>query len=117
MVSDYTAKTFLLAFQWFISRRGLCFQIHSDNGTTFQRADAALRRLVQEASSVSQEVKETIQTDGVQWTFISPRAPHFGGLLESVVKSFKHHLRTVVGDANPTFEEFSTLTATIEACL
>ena len=80
VVSDYAAKTFLLAFHRFVSRRGLCFQIHSDNGTTFQGADAELRRLFQETSSFSQEVKEAVQADGVQWTFIPPRAPHFGSL-------------------------------------
>lgn len=46
-----------------------------------------------------------------------PRAPHFGGLWEAAVKSFKHHLKGVVGDSKLTFEEFSTLIASIEACL
>uniref|UniRef100_A0ABD2W7B2 DUF5641 domain-containing protein n=1 Tax=Trichogramma kaykai TaxID=54128 RepID=A0ABD2W7B2_9HYME len=53
----------------------------------------------------------------MQWKFIPPRAPHFGGLWEAAVKAFKSHLKRVVGAATLTFEEFSTLTTQIEACL
>ena len=35
-------------------------------------------------------------------------APHFGGLWEAVVNSFKKHLKVVVGEAKLTFEELST---------
>jgi len=38
-----------------------------------------------------------LANDRVQWHFISPAAPHFGGLWEAGVKSFKFHLRRVVG--------------------
>ncbi|XP_014210347.1 uncharacterized protein LOC106640735 [Copidosoma floridanum] len=54
---------------------------------------------------------------GIIWEFIPPRAPHFGGLWEAAVRSFKYHLRRVVGENSLTFEEFSTLAAQIEACL
>ena len=117
IVSDYSTRTFLLAFQRFVARRGLCHTVYSDNGTTFHGADAELRRMFKETSSFSKEVAETISTDGVSWTYIPPRAPHFGGLWEAAVKAFKHHLKRVIGDAKLTFEEFTTLAARIEACL
>ena len=44
-------------------------------------------------------------------------APHFGGLWEAAVKSFKLHLRRVVGEARLTYEELTTILAQIEACL
>ena len=117
VVSDCTTQGFLAAFRRFVARRGLCSVINSDNATNFQGADAELRRLFDEASDSSQEIFRTLATEGIQWRFIPPRAPHFGGLWEAGVRSFKHHVRRVLGDAKLTFEEFSTLAAQIEACL
>jgi hypothetical protein len=52
-----------------------------------------------------------------QWHFIPPNSPHFGGLLESGVKSLKYHWKRTIGKALLTFEEFNTLIAQVEACL
>ncbi|GFT28904.1 integrase catalytic domain-containing protein [Trichonephila clavipes] len=53
----------------------------------------------------------------IDWNFIPPRSPNFGGLWESGVKSFKIHLKRVAGNSNLTLEEFITLLAEIEAVL
>ena len=106
-----------MAFKRFVSRRGLCQQVYSDHGTTFQGADAELQRNFREASEFNRDVAAAIQSDGVQWNYIPPRAPHFGGLWEAAVKSFKGHMKKVIGEHKLTFEEFSTLAACIEACL
>lgn len=63
------------------------------------------------------EVTAALTNQEMTWTFIPPKGPHFGGLWESKVKSFKHHLKRVTGDSTLTFEEFTTLTTQIEACL
>ena len=54
---------------------------------------------------------------GIKWHFIPERAPHFGSLWEAAVKSFKTHLKRVVGNSKLDFEEMSTVLAQIEACL
>lgn len=92
VVSDYTTKTFLLALRRFFSRRGLSSRIYSDCGTTFQGAAKELQRLFHQSSSFSREIQCTLANDEVQWEFIPPRAPHFGGLWEAGVNAFKHHL-------------------------
>ena len=46
--------------------------------------------------------------------FIPERAPHFGGLWETAVKSIKKH---IVGTVILTFEEMTTVLTQIEACL
>lgn len=117
VVSDYSSETFLAAFYRFVARRGLCHTVYSDNGTNFRGADSELQRLFREASKFSTEVSAAVANDGIQWSYNPPKAPHFGGLWEAAVKSFKHHLKRVLGDATLTFEEFSTLAAHIEACL
>ncbi|XP_071579233.1 uncharacterized protein [Temnothorax nylanderi] len=50
-------------------------------------------------------------------SFNPPSAPHFGGLWESGVRSFKTHLRRVVGDQILSIEEFTTVLAQIESVL
>ena len=105
-VSDYTTQGFLLAFRRFTARRGLCATIFSDNGTTFTGAAHEVRRRF-----------DTATATGSEWRFILPRAPHFGGLWEAGVKSAKHDLRGVLGEAKLTIEEFSTLAAQIETRL
>ncbi|GFX18213.1 integrase catalytic domain-containing protein [Trichonephila clavipes] len=56
-------------------------------------------------------------TDNITFHFNPPSAPHFGGIWEATVKSFKFHLNRVVGVTSLTFEELSTLSSQIEACL
>ena len=53
----------------------------------------------------------------ITWDFIPEHAPHFGGLWEAAVKSFKRHLSRIVGDVKLTFEEMTTTLTQIEACL
>lgn len=43
--------------------------------------------------------------DIINFKLILAYAPHFGGLWEAGVKSFKHHLVRVLGDSHLTFEE------------
>ncbi|GFS52840.1 integrase catalytic domain-containing protein [Trichonephila inaurata madagascariensis] len=45
LVTNLTTEAFLLAFRRFISRRGLCTVIYSDNAKTIKRAEIELRRL------------------------------------------------------------------------
>ncbi|XP_046472523.1 uncharacterized protein [Neodiprion pinetum] len=117
IVSSLTSEAFLAAFRRFVARRGLPLFMYSDNGTTFKGADEELYQLFCETSAFSEEVAASIAKDGVTWSYIPPRAPHFGGLWESNVRSFKKHLYKVIGYNKLTFEEFYTLSCTIESCL
>lgn len=53
----------------------------------------------------------------VKWHFIPAAVPHFGGLWEAGVKSFKYHLKRLVGSRMLSRAEFATLLCKIEACL
>ena len=115
VVSVYTNATFLLPFRHFVARRGLYHIIYSDNGTTFRGAASELCRLFQQTSDLCHEVASAMAQDGVRWTFIPPRSPHFGGLWETAVKAFKYHLIRAVGKAELTFEEMATFCTQDEA--
>lgn len=116
VVSDYTAEAFLAALRRFISRRGVCSTLRSDCGTNFVGADTELRALFTASHPERRTIERRLFEEHIRWKFNPPSAPHFGGIWEAAVKSVKHHLRRVLGDAKPTYEEMSTLTQ-IEACL
>lgn len=116
-VTDLTSTTFIAAFQRFISRRGRCAQLWSDNATTFRGADAELRRMFQGPSEFRRTASQELAAKGTEWRFIPPYAPHFGGLWEAAVKSAKYHIKRTIGDQRLTYEELSTLLCQVEACL
>jgi transposase InsO family protein len=118
-VSELTTQAFIAALKRFISRRGKCAHVYSDNATNFVGAAKELRELGShfKRAHQSDQVKDYVAQHGIQWHFIPARAPHFGGIWEAGVKSFKHHLRRVMGMAVLTFEELVTLITQIEACL
>ena len=116
LVSSLTSEAFLAALRRFTSRRGLPSQIWSDNGTNFVGARKELRCYLASTPN-TKSVAEILVDDGIQWVFIPPNAPHFGGLWESAVKSCKHHLYRAMNSAHFNFEELTTLLTQVEACL
>ncbi|XP_029172170.1 uncharacterized protein LOC114941360 [Nylanderia fulva] len=117
VVSDLTTDAFLAAYRRFVARRGLCQVLYSDNGTTLKGSEAELHRFFSETSATGQAVAAAVASDGVEWRYIPPRASNFGGIWESNVKSMKRHLYKVIGDSKLTYEQFSTVLASIEASL
>ncbi|XP_074032056.1 uncharacterized protein [Leptinotarsa decemlineata] len=114
VVSDLTSECFLACLRRFMSRRGKCSEIYSDNGTTFVGANNEIKLFF---DSYKKNITEHLTTEGIQWHFITPNAPHFGGIWEAGVKSTKYHLKRVMGNASLNFEEFYTVLCQIEACL
>jgi len=116
-VSNLSAQAFLAALRRFFARRGQSAHIHSDNGTNFHGARAELRRYYTEHCQNNKTIIESLATDGTEWHFNPPSAPHMGGLWEAAVKSTKHHLLRITGSAKLNFEELTTMLCQIEACL
>ncbi|XP_025835686.1 uncharacterized protein LOC112906159 [Agrilus planipennis] len=119
VVSDLTTEGFIAALRRFIARRGKPISIHSDNGTNFIGARNELKELYNlfQTSAHQERTARFLSDQGINWQFIPPLSPHFGGLWEATVKSFKHHLKRVVTGPIFTFEEFNTLTIDIEAII
>ncbi|XP_043263445.1 uncharacterized protein LOC122403778 [Colletes gigas] len=119
LVSDLTSEAFIAALRRFIARRGLCTSISSDNGTNFVGANNELRELktLLDSDDHINKVKTFLADRLIDWNFIPPLSPHFGGLWEAAVKSFKYHLKRVTGPGLFTFEDCNTLIIEIEAIL
>ena len=105
VVSDQTTEAFLAAFDRFISRRGTPECCHSDNSKTFIGARNVLAEDEKQSIVDYNRVTKHWANGGISWSFIPPRAPHFGGLWESNIKSMKYHLKRVVGELTLTYEE------------
>ena len=116
LVTSLTTDCFLNAFKRFIARRGKCLNMHSDNGTTFVGANHELNSFLSDMRTQA-VFSDFFTTEHVNWHFIPPRSPHFGGIWESAVKAVKYHLRRVMGNLLLTYEEFMTVIVQIEACL
>lgn len=106
---------FLAAYQRFVSRRGHPEKIYSDNGSNFIGADNELQKAFK--SWQDEGIQHLVHTNGTQWHFINPSAPHEGGIWEAAVKSMKHHLKRMMGPQRYSIQGVSTLLASVEACL
>jgi len=108
--SDLSTAAFIAALRRFAARRSMPSEIFTDNATNFQGARAII-----EASNAA--IRDFVNEYRVRWNFITPRAPHQGGLWEAAVKSAKFHLRRVIRGSILTYEEYHTLCTQIEAIL
>lgn len=115
LAEDLSARGFIDVFDRFVSRRGYCQRLYSDNGTQFVGAKRLLGKDLEEWRTT--QVTQHIADAGVEWRFITPSAAHHGGLWEAAVKSAKRHLLRVVGKQVLRFNSLSTLLVRIEACL
>ena len=119
ITSDLSTEGFLGAFRRFISRRAIPSEVYSDNGSNFVGANNELRELyvLFNSDEFKSRIHRFASKKGIDWHFNPLLSPHFGGLWEAAVKSFKHHLKRVIGTKSLTFEEMNTLLIEIEAIL
>lgn len=115
LITDLTSDGFLNLLKRFVSRRGICKDIFSDNGTNFVGANniiISVQDLVEKSN-----FQGYLNHSKIKWHFLPARSPHFGGLHEAAVKSCKHHIKRVLKGVHLTYEEFYSLICQIEAIL
>ncbi|XP_017796728.1 PREDICTED: uncharacterized protein LOC108577997 [Habropoda laboriosa] len=119
LVSNLTSEAFIAALRRFIARRGFCSNIYSDNGSNFVGAYNDLCEVQDLLNSQDHHdrIHSFLAERNIQWHFIPPQTPHFGGLWEAAVKSFKNHFKRVAGSALFTFEDMNSLIIEIEVVL
>lgn len=117
LVSSLTTDCFIACLNRFSARRGKPAEMFSDNGKNFCGANHELRELHEFFKVKGDDIAAKSANVGIQWHFIPPNSPHFGGLWEAGVKSTKFHLKRVTSNALMTFEQLYTLLTQIEAIL
>ncbi|XP_050509189.1 uncharacterized protein LOC126886346 [Diabrotica virgifera virgifera] len=116
LISSLSSEAFLQALRRFVSRRGKPEKIFSDNGSNFIGAQRELASLLN-AHELRDKLWSLTNSLEIEWQFIPPYSPHFGGLWEAGVKSSKLHLKRVLSKTALIYEEFQTLIIQIEAIL
>ncbi len=117
LATDLSTETFLAALRGFFSIRGKYNRMYTDNGTNFIGAKRSLDEMKKLLSSSQHkdQIVNTLADEGIQWTFIPPRAPRWGGKWESAVRCVKLHLQRAIGNTTLTYEQMRTLLAQISA--
>lgn len=118
LVCDLTGDSFLNCLRRFISRRGNVSQLHSDNAGNFKKACRDLHIMSEQTKSqLNEELHIELAANKIQWKFIPPNSPNFGGIWEAAVKSCKHHLKRSLCNSKLNYQEMYTMLTRIEACL
>ncbi|GFQ92318.1 integrase catalytic domain-containing protein [Trichonephila clavata] len=95
VATNLSTETFLLPFKRFISRRGLCKTIYSDNAKSFIKANKILNEVWSRISK--SKVQQYFFENKIIWKFIIPRASWWGGFWERMVRSVKTPLKKILG--------------------
>jgi hypothetical protein len=118
LVTDMSTETFMAAFERFRGEKGLPRVIYSDNGKQLKAADRELRYLWRQFKEQSfEQVKDKLKEfpPRIEWKFIEPHSPWWGGFWERMVRSVKEAMRKVLKDALLTEMELLTVFKSIQA--
>ncbi|GBM35448.1 hypothetical protein AVEN_73247-1 [Araneus ventricosus] len=116
-ISDLITVSFIETLKRFISRRGKPAKLFTENSKNFVGASLAIKKLYELLCKPDDVLAGYLASEEVEWNFLPPRTPNFGGLWEADVKSFKYYLKRVVGNLKLTFEEFNCIVIQIEGML
>lgn len=117
LVSDLSTNAFIAALKRFFARRGLSVELSCDNATNFVGAARELGAQAEQLWNEKPRIINHCSKLGVQFRFIPPRSPHFGGLWESAVKVAKQLIIRCFNGASLNYEELSTAIAQVEAVM
>ncbi|XP_062538558.1 uncharacterized protein LOC134206843 [Armigeres subalbatus] len=119
VVADLSSVACINAVKRFVARRGRVLELHCDNATAFVGADRELRTMRDEFRRQfrSTDWENFCLESGIQFRFIPARSPHFGGIWEAGIKSFKHHFRRIMGNRSFSVDQLQTVVVQIESVL
>ena len=110
---DLLTESFIEALRRFIAVRGAPSLIYSDNGKTFEGASKLVAKTLNgNPNDISP--KEEFSNLNIQWNFIPPRSPWWGGFYERMVQVVKKSLKRVLSDRGCNYLQFETAIKRIE---
>ncbi|GFU85996.1 integrase catalytic domain-containing protein [Trichonephila clavipes] len=80
-VTDLTTEAFIAALKRLCARRGRISTLMSDNETNFKGAAAELNRFIKLICNKNETLANYFASEAIQWKFIPPRSPNFGGFV------------------------------------
>jgi len=115
---DQKTSSVLSALSRFANLRGAPTVIKSDNQTSFAAAKKELMDFVNqvEFEEVQNKLVGTLDKN-IRWEFIPPRAPHFGGSWEIMVKAMKRAVESLTNGQDVSEDQFRTAISKAAALL
>ena len=108
---DQTTNSVIMALTRFSSIRGRPVRIVSDNQTSFKGASSELKAFYgyfrENAQSIVEGLNNQFETP-IDWVFITPRSPHFGGAWEIMVKAMKRAMNALSKNQSMNEDTFCT---------
>ncbi|GBL77749.1 hypothetical protein AVEN_152962-1 [Araneus ventricosus] len=115
IVSDRTSEALLLPLRDFLVAEVSVQNVLRQWQNLYCKSEIkGLLKLVKEPD---EKLSGFLSAEGIEWEFILPRVPSFGGLWQAAVKSAKYHLKRIVGRSNLTYEKFLVVCIQIEGTL
>ena len=108
IVHKLTTDSAIKAIKRFANKRGVPVKIISDNATCFRGADKELQNFFQNMKISDGELADELSIRNIDWSFIPPGSPHFGGVYERKVGSIKCGLKVALTEVYPDDETFET---------
>jgi hypothetical protein len=96
-----------MALRQFVSIQGHPKEIFSDNGTNLVAGERELREGLRAMEKENKILSKAAEME-IKCHFLPPSAPHFGGVLERLVRSAKTDLKAVLGMQTVQEEVLST---------
>ena len=101
LVPDVSGPARVRGLRRFIGRKGTSYFVVSDN---FE-------------SCKSLELRQFLWSKSINWDFILPASPWWGGFYERLVCVVKNTLRKILGSTRLTFEELTTILIEVESVI
>ncbi|UYV82214.1 hypothetical protein LAZ67_21001350 [Cordylochernes scorpioides] len=111
LVKSLETGVFMTALHRFICRRGRPEKIYSDNGTNFAKLNRIFKRLDWTRIERETSIKR------IQWIFIPPSAPWWGGFWERMVRTIKEMLIKMLGHRKLKYVQLQTALCEIESII
>ena len=107
---NQTTESVINALDRFCSVRGRPSVIVSDNQTSFKKASKVLKDFVKNFYDNQRKIEVGLDqiSEPIEWIFIPPRAPHFGGAWEIMVKAMKRALTAISNEQVMDEDNFTT---------
>ena len=112
MVPDLSSEAILGALRRFLARRGQIRYLCSDNGTNYRGARSELLK-----SLGADTVRDRAGDLGIVWEFNPPKASHFGGVWERIIRTVRRVLETVMTNKTYTDDSLQTIFCEVEAAV
>lgn len=117
VVCDLSTAEFIMAFENFISRRGIPQMLYTDNGTNFIGGAKEIKTFFDQMFEQNNALTRLLAINNIEFNRIPARASHMGGIWERAVGSVKYHLRRILKDTKLNARQFDNVLKKIEACL